>query len=1018
MNGVYIRIYYNNSYCNYEINKKIVLDVTNCNYYVYLINNKIYSNFVSQIEFNKLQYDDKYNFSYMFYVNGKSKYIKYQVVNLIDIVDIQNNVCIDLNIRKITFDTPIYIENTLYEKGEFFYSSSIIICVDNYEFYIDDNSVKFMQKCKYKKSSTYSFEAETCMKIFSDFNYEYNFNYSDGFKEFSDSISKYVLPPVLMLVMMGIVALVTKRMNMILFMMASSVSTVTGSLVMYFIQKSKVKIHNDFVMQTFNSELYTLTNSINIDAKNNYKQINFKLITQNSLCFGYKLKNVDIQYNINDIKLKKIFLTKQFSKYYLAVTFEEVSVTGQYANLYVYNLLIQILKINPKQMIVFIGKFPQYSFIETYRSYMTISNDIKLKDCIIFCNTNINLDKYLNENIIIYINRKNSKNIIQINSLFKNKIIRINWNYCNKTLYSALESNKKTLFIHERKLVFDSSKNYNTKNKGIRLCNNYTLDIEKDGPHGLIVGMTGSGKSVLLLQIILEIASMYSPKEAVIGIIDFKGDALISKLISLPHISSTFSNLTGGYENVIASIKYEMVFRQKLFSKHNISEFLEKNIGLPKLFIIIDEFAELKKNLNEISNEIDSIARVGRSLGIYLIVSMQKASGVVSEQLKSNLSYSICLKVNSPQDSYEVIGEKTAAFFSNPGEAIVVTNNSTYINVYNCLQMQKKDIVINGNTKSNISVLDFKIRELSLKYKKTNYVIWKSFPNSAKGVLLNITSCKEFIKYDFIFSNYLIIGSSSSGKSELVKNILNSKDYFIVYLGSNKELLHVADIAINDIEHIKIYIKYMTLQVIKCYFIIDNYELYDDEDLNDFALKCSNNKYQHIKLIVTSISVSNQLSRIVKLFNNKFMFSVNDPVELYNIFYKKYSRHHFNLGEGICNYDNNIVEFKSYPCKLSKARNVPKFNNDDIVYLESFDLVDLKNSILIYDILPDYSNLFYSSIYYKDANGIDDKYNIITCTEKFEYKYRKSKLIKGMLYDFTNNEDVIVFNNLNYKNIE
>lgn len=1018
MRTIQIRVYYNNTYYNYKIDKKIYIDVVECNYYIYIVNNIVYSNFIKEIVFNKLYYDEKYNFAYMFFINGKTRYIQEQIIELSEIVNISDSVCIDLINNTISYDMPIYIENILYEKGELVFNSSIVLCVDIYEFYIGKNFACFSQIGEYRKSNTYFYTDNNSVMIANEMRFKYHFNFSEVFKVFSDSIIKYILPPVLMLIMMALVALVTKRTSMILFMVASSISTVTGSLFMYFSQKNKIKIHNEYVMQTFNDNITSLNSNINKDIKYNYRMTNFTLITQSKLCFGYELKAVDIKCNIADNKLKKIFNSKEFGKYYSSIVFNDVSITGKYSYLYLYNLLLQISKLNLDMEIVFIGEFNNYDFILVSRHYEMISNDVKLEGCIIICNININLDLYLKDNIVIYLNNGSARNVILIETLFKNKIIKCDNISCNKTFYSAIETSKRNLFIYSRKVIYNNSLSYNKNSKGIRLSKNYVLDLEKDGPHGLIVGMTGSGKSVLLLQIILEIATNYSPSEAVIGIIDFKGDALISKVESIPHISSTFSNLNGGYENVIAAIKYELVYRQKIFSKHGISEYNELDIGLPRLFIIIDEFAELKKNLSEIGNEIDSIARVGRSLGIFLIISMQRASGIVSEQLKSNLSYKICLKVNSTQDSLEVINEKTAAFFSRPGEAIVVTSESTYINIYNCLQKQKDDIVINNVNCNEYTVLDYKINNLNNMYNKTDYIIWKVFPNEARGVLLNVASSKQFIEYDFMFSHYMIIGSSCSGKSELVKNIVANSKSYVIYLGNNDELTVAADLAIDNVEHIRVYINYMILTDHNFYFIVDNYELYDDESLNDFIWNCSNNKFKHIKLIISSIFVSNQLSKLVKLFNNKFLFNVNDPIELYNLFYMKYSQCHFELGEGICSFNNQITLFKSYRCKLNRNKKSIVFSNDDIVYLESFNKLDLANSILIYDQLPSYGSLFHSAIYYKDSKNISDEYNIVTNTERFEYKYRKARLIKGMLYDFTNSEDVIVFSELNYKDIE
>lgn len=219
----------------------------------------------------------------------------------------------------------------------------------------------------------------------------------------------------------------------------------------------------------------------------------------------------------------------------------------------------------------------------------------------------------------------------------------------------------------------------------------FKLDLHEKfyGPHGLVAGMTGSGKSELIISYILSMAVNFSPYEVSFVLIDYKGGGLAGAFenkntgVKLPHLAGSITNLdTIEMSRALASIQSELKNRQRKFNiaRDNLNESTidiykyqrlyregKVNEPIPHLFIISDEFAELKDQQPEFMDQLISTARIGRSLGVHLILATQKPSGVVDDQIWSNSKFKICLKVQDRSDSMDMIKRPDAAALKNPG---------------------------------------------------------------------------------------------------------------------------------------------------------------------------------------------------------------------------------------------------------------------------------------------------------------------------------------------------------------
>ncbi|MGY4540235.1 S-DNA-T family DNA segregation ATPase FtsK/SpoIIIE [Arthrobacter sp. UYNi723] len=206
-----------------------------------------------------------------------------------------------------------------------------------------------------------------------------------------------------------------------------------------------------------------------------------------------------------------------------------------------------------------------------------------------------------------------------------------------------------------------------------------TLDLQNDGPHLLVAGTTGSGKSELLRSLTVALALSYAPDRINFLFVDFKGGSGLGPLTGLPHCVGMLTDLSSHeLERALQSLRAEIKFREQSLAAGqapDLTSFRATSAGraspLPHLVIVIDEFRMLVEDAPESLRELMRIAAIGRSLGIHLIMATQRPQGALTADIRANVTTSIALRVQSEMESVDIINSKAAAGISvdTPGRA-------------------------------------------------------------------------------------------------------------------------------------------------------------------------------------------------------------------------------------------------------------------------------------------------------------------------------------------------------------
>ncbi|GMA30757.1 FtsK/SpoIIIE domain-containing protein [Litorihabitans aurantiacus] len=204
-----------------------------------------------------------------------------------------------------------------------------------------------------------------------------------------------------------------------------------------------------------------------------------------------------------------------------------------------------------------------------------------------------------------------------------------------------------------------------------------TIDLREDGPHGLVAGTTGAGKSELLQSLISSLAVNNPPSRITFLLVDYKGGAAFRECAQLPHTVGYITDLTPALvQRALVSLHAELTAREHLLERYGAKDLpdLERKhpeAAPPSMLICVDEFAALLAEVPDFVDGMVSIAQRGRSLGMHMLLATQRPAGVVTPQIKANTDLRIALRVASPDDSTDVIDAPDAAQLSrrNPGRA-------------------------------------------------------------------------------------------------------------------------------------------------------------------------------------------------------------------------------------------------------------------------------------------------------------------------------------------------------------
>lgn len=206
----------------------------------------------------------------------------------------------------------------------------------------------------------------------------------------------------------------------------------------------------------------------------------------------------------------------------------------------------------------------------------------------------------------------------------------------------------------------------------------FTLDLRAQGPHALVGGTTGAGKSEFLQAWVLGMAHAYSPDRVTFLFVDYKGGSAFARCTDLPHCVGLVTDLSPYLvRRALRSLRAELHHREKLLSEKGKKDLLELEATgdpdcPPSLVIVVDEFAALVGEVPEFVDGVVDVAQRGRSLGLHLILATQRPAGVIRDNLRANTNLRVALRMADEHDSDDVVGAPLAAHFppSIPGRGI------------------------------------------------------------------------------------------------------------------------------------------------------------------------------------------------------------------------------------------------------------------------------------------------------------------------------------------------------------
>lgn len=188
------------------------------------------------------------------------------------------------------------------------------------------------------------------------------------------------------------------------------------------------------------------------------------------------------------------------------------------------------------------------------------------------------------------------------------------------------------------------------------------IDLVADGPHAVVAGVTGSGKSELLITWILALCATHTTEQVTFLLADFKGGTAFDGLTGVPHVTGVITDLDGaGARRAIESLRAELRRREAAIAGSGARDILDPRVSLPRLIVVVDEFAALLGDHPELHAVFADIAARGRALGIHLVLGTQRATGVIRENLLANCPLRLSLRVTDAGDSRMLLGTAEAS---------------------------------------------------------------------------------------------------------------------------------------------------------------------------------------------------------------------------------------------------------------------------------------------------------------------------------------------------------------------
>lgn len=208
------------------------------------------------------------------------------------------------------------------------------------------------------------------------------------------------------------------------------------------------------------------------------------------------------------------------------------------------------------------------------------------------------------------------------------------------------------------------------------------IDLVRDGPHGLIAGTTGAGKSELLRTFVLSLAASVGPQHLNVVLVDYKGGSTFDACVDLPHTVGLVTDLDDGLaERALISLNAELHRRERLLRTVGAADLTDYRARrdpagdrlepIARLVVVIDEFAALAKELPDFLSALVGIAQRGRSLGVHLLLATQRPAGVVNDDIRANTNLRLALRLHDKPDAIDVVGDELPAKFPRglPGRA-------------------------------------------------------------------------------------------------------------------------------------------------------------------------------------------------------------------------------------------------------------------------------------------------------------------------------------------------------------